>query len=414
MDSTHIFHPFASWTQHPRFEIDQAVHELVASQHELSGIFEQLYPHLSIDITNVHTDFTSLQTGLRRVDLATKALLPPIYFNELHRHNHAAVPHRALETAEVLENILLHLSFHELLLARQVSRQFRAVVDETQILRQMMFLHPDDDTTFFRVPFNDSNELAQTLLPETRPHLTISSYLYSSESSLNVNQKRISIKLTCTDGLHHFSIRAQYRRMLVSQPPLKKISLESVSCCKFERDHLRSYYDRLPEIEPLEVDTGITIGHVYDLAEKVAKEHMLCPLAPALTLDKDGLVNPEIKFSGIVDVPWHKLDGVDLVDPFCNEAGSGCFIDPFCLDPWTAFPTSPRKKVKKSQKKVVKKKAKEDAKQQAHLEAYRLAKVLAAHNEVPIPTLEEYDEKRVYYESLTKPFWFDTVMSRHY
>lgn len=125
----------APWTLDPDFDLEATHRQLVASQYALLGAFQHLRTRLAEGGNDIHIDLAKVQGGLLQVDSAIKAFLPPRYFNEL-RPSHAALePHRALNTTEILESILVQLNIRDLLTARQINRKFRAVISSTQSLQ---------------------------------------------------------------------------------------------------------------------------------------------------------------------------------------------------------------------------------------------------------------------------------------
>lgn len=123
--------------------------------------------------------------------------------------------------------------------------------------------------------------------------------------------------------------------------------------------------------------------NIYDAAEAIAKEHRLCPLAPIELLDDEGIVHPDVGFIGFVEATDDPTDGQNR---------------------WRFDPTAFRGSARGEER---------SAKDKSHLYAYSTAEMLAAHSEIAIPTLAEYDEERVYYESLPRPYWLDGIDGPH-
>jgi hypothetical protein len=388
MDAAFGTGPFlASWTLGPQFVMEESLRELVASQHATFRAFKELRGCLTTADKSVQDATKELEDELHRVDAATKAFLPPRYFNELHGHDALTMPHRALSTAEILETIFLQLDLEDLLVLRKINRKFRDVISETKSLQQATFLSAATDK-HFRIPLSDSHhiDMIGALFDVQRPRLQISGKTSIHESGMPMpNQTQVQIQIT--GELERFNVTSMYRRMLVCQPPVKEIIVQPMSCCGSRRHYLRSYYDKGPVQTPLKAETGITLGDIYDFAAQVAKQHRLCPCASTESLDDQGFVHPKIALSGTVDAESH-----DQINNCIDPLGLCGTLPPLSTPP----DSSNRSKKKK-----------------VHLKAYRTAKLLAAHNDVPIPTLKEYDEKRVYYEGLPKPYWLDSMTSRY-
>jgi hypothetical protein len=183
----------------------------------------------------------------------------------------------------------------------------------------------------------------------------------------------VRIELKCDAGLDRFVISSVYLQILICQPPVTTVKVGYVGCCcRDKRQLLRSYYDKVITLD-LDVETGVTIGDVYNAAANVVKEHRFCPLAPIEMMDDEGIVQPNVGFIGF------------------GEGTNG-------LEGWRLEPDAYRGSARREGR---------SAKDKSHLQAYSTAKMLAAHNEIAIPTMAVYDEKRIYYESLPRPYWLD-------
>jgi hypothetical protein len=240
-------------------------------------------------------DISNLEKSLLRMDQATKTFVPPKFFNELHNHNGSSTPHRLLDITEILERIFLLCDIQGLLILRQVNRNFRDVIAQSSGLQRALFLKADISRAF-DMPASMEN----LSVPDNLPRLKTFGVPHIDESGVLTSQTNVRVNLQCGDGFDRFTISPLYRRMLVCQPPVKKLTIDSLSCCGARRDILRTYFESISHDTELEVDTGVRVGDVYDAAEAEAIVHRLCPLASVEMMNDDGIVHPDVKYSGFV------------------------------------------------------------------------------------------------------------------
>lgn len=271
----------APWTRKLSFDLEASVRELVASQNATREAFRELCDFVSLNNSEVRGKVSVADAAIQRMDEATKALIQPRFFNELHDHTAPKSPHRALEVVEVAESIFLFLGMKDILNLRKVNRHFYDIVSQRPELQKALFLLPDSEKAFTipMVSFADffSDEHRSKL--SDYPDLVLTQLNSQSDFTLSITQHKVRAKFRCSKGLDKFSLSPMFRRMLVSQPPIKKVTIDSISCCRFgdRGHHLRSYYNK-KAAPVVENEIGVTIGDIYDAAEAITKEHRLCPL----------------------------------------------------------------------------------------------------------------------------------------
>ena len=90
------------------------------------------------------------------------------------------------------------------------------------------------------------------------------------------------------------------KRMLVTQPPVKEMDVYVMHCCNPPR--MSPYRDRKadPGVEMLKSETGITVGQIFEVIERMQREHMLCPNGQVAQLNSDGYVKLQMTIEGSV------------------------------------------------------------------------------------------------------------------
>ena len=94
------------------------------------------------------------------------------------------------------------------------------------------------------------------------------------------------------------------RAMFVCQPTLYKADV-ILGCCHHARvDRLFGFQPQPAALQPpadvpaIESETGLKYGHLLDTAERLRKEHALCPYAEAHDHNEDGSVKVRVTFAG--------------------------------------------------------------------------------------------------------------------
>ena len=366
------------------FDTESSIRELVTSLHAVVEAFKQFSETIPTNIRMNCVYFSGVDAALSRMDDAAKAIVPSRFFNEHSLYPSTALD-RLLNTTELVAEIFSYFDLPNLLVLRQVNHRFRDVIG-TQKLQKALFMIPDMSSRF-RIPMENFDSFrSDKNLEKVNEYPRLKILQTSSPwSTFAAPTPGVRIELSCDAGLERFVISSLYRQMLVCQPPIKRFTVDHVGCCRDRRQTLRAYHNNVAK-PVVEVETGVIIGDVYDAAKAIVKEHHLCPLAPIDILDDEGVVQPDVGFVGFVDT-----DGIQSIQD----------QNLWAFGPTTAgvLGASPRR-------------AERSAKDKSHLQAYSTAKLLAAHNEIAIPTLAEYDAQRVYYDGLPQPYWLEQGLPR--
>jgi hypothetical protein len=103
-----------------------------------------------------------------------------------------------------------------------------------------------------------------------------------------------------------------YRAMLITQPPIKVVTMVA-NCCSpdgYGYGYPPGHFLRLtngpptpdPSLPQITSETGITLGDLLDAAETVVEAHRLCPQAPFTALNDGRYVRVAARFEGTVRV----------------------------------------------------------------------------------------------------------------
>jgi hypothetical protein len=144
----------AAWALRPGLDMESSIRELVASQHAVMKAFRQVSDSTIINTSTCSINFSEIESALRRMDNAAKAIVPHRFFNEQHCLNPISAPRRLLRTTEVVAKIFEYLDVCHLLVLRQVNHKFRDVVDGTRRLQKALFMMPDV-TSRFSIPMDN-------------------------------------------------------------------------------------------------------------------------------------------------------------------------------------------------------------------------------------------------------------------
>lgn len=239
-------------------------------------------------------------------------------------------------TAELLEGILLHLTPRQLLDAIRVNHATLQIFKDSPKLLDMLHLRRHIDG-FLRNNVSGGFPGISIQLDST-----LASSSLRSIDEFTFNQVPVTVEF---DRASNLAIGARCRSMQILQPPVVHMKA-TVSCCSFNYNSNRgdrfdewggagfrtidipsprpNNWDRAAEgqeeeeggedsipkestvgddvARTLEIycATGLTIGHIYDAAQKIRQAHLHCPHASVALHAADGTVKPEIIFAAVL------------------------------------------------------------------------------------------------------------------
>lgn len=209
---------------------------------------------------------------------------------------------QVFDTPELLEHILLDLPVRLLISAPLVNRTFASTCYNSQYIQRRLGLRPDPNaslTTTFYSP-----------LEFWTFHCTINAGRSQGDSSISTKGTKYYISARFGSYARNDQwlpkLGTRVRTMLICQPPVNKIKAYLNCCCPpKERSWMGSATTRARRTTPetLRSQSGITVGDLYDAAERLAKEHALCPFAEGFQINEDGIVDVCVTFEAVVYLP---------------------------------------------------------------------------------------------------------------
>ena len=174
----------------------------------------------------------------------------PLSYNEIRRDD-VAIASRVMAMPELTEAILSYTSIPDILDVSQVSRSLKAIIEASPKLQRQLFLKPAESTsvvhTLTEMPFEDMTVERLGDGPDGETRLKVEVGIRKC--------KRVNIGST-------------RRRMLICQPPLKRIFVTSA----FDECHVifRNGHEELHSA------AGLTVGDLYDKALELVRVDSPC------------------------------------------------------------------------------------------------------------------------------------------
>ncbi|KAK3691149.1 hypothetical protein LTR37_018853 [Vermiconidia calcicola] len=263
---------------------------------------------------------------------------------------------KVFNISELLEHILLRLSFQDILKAQQVSKQFFNAIEASSTIQKTMCLQPDPTSNYQRqadVVFRSWH------LHEPRPPITIAQEKRIFLTAF-VAHAPDSDDLLWRLGICIFSENklpnpgGRIRSTLICQPPV--LHMDVYATCCHPSDNIE---DRGDPTSTVTSETGITIGDILDTATRLRAEHRLCPFAHPLHHTNEGFVEKhvEIDLEAMMKLP--ETDPIMLALQLRKRR---------CLEEWKDWPQTADR-----------------------LHQYIISKQAALDNGMPIPTLAEFE-----------------------
>ena len=266
-------------------------------------------------ITHIEKALKLAQADLNGLDRFFSVCLAPSFYAGLPTPTSVVSAMKVFNTTELVEEIFKHLDVMDLLRAQQVNKQMANVVQSSSMLRRLMFLTPSKSKHFRKLD------------------------LSGKAGAKFVKIETVPLDYEDTTNLEAFKVQFMYRlprlgsraRMLqLCQPPIRSMEYRP-TCCGYNSD------DEDPEEDGLNVfgwrkvenQDGLTLGDLYDTAEKLMADHRLCVDArESLYDDDDGFVRPKIVFSGTVELEANdplvlkklaRMAKIDAIEEACCE-----------------------------------------------------------------------------------------------
>lgn len=95
------------------------------------------------------------------------------------------------------------------------------------------------------------------------------------------------------------NIGSRIRRMFVTQPPVKQLSV-TLNCCPSANGYPAQYNN--PPAQDVSNANGLTVGDLYDYTEKLLDQHRNCSAAYSGLLEDDGTVQVGVRFVGKIQL----------------------------------------------------------------------------------------------------------------
>ncbi|KAK5681083.1 hypothetical protein LTS10_006843 [Elasticomyces elasticus] len=242
----------------------------------------------------------SAQQSVLRLGEHQRNCLAPAYFNQCSKPGKStSAAHEAFAITEMLEQILLDLSTADLLQAQQVNKRMRDVIDDSTALQQKMFLLPNIGAQFDVLSVGC---VVRSFRPMKRePGISIrcaQAFPITRIPECQTNRRLHSVQARFVQPLPRPGDRV--RRMLITQPPLKEVSMAIICCAPNSRASIGMLR---PEHSRLSNRDGLTIGELYDEVQRVLEEHHNCPFAGPEMHTVNGSVNAQVYFEAKIELP---------------------------------------------------------------------------------------------------------------
>ncbi|KAK4895562.1 hypothetical protein LTR27_006345 [Elasticomyces elasticus] len=235
--------------------------------------------------------FESADASLLRLSERQRSIQYLIEFGlRMARRDHKTAARKAFDVAELTELILADLDNGDLLRMMQVDRTSRNTIMQSTVLQRKLHLLPDANAHLRLLPVidlmrdtaetDDSDDSAIELHHgHGRAH-----YLdYQGPPEQALRREHRQVIASFHGRLPRLGSRI--RSMLISQPPLTEMCMNIGCCCPMYGPPGRIQRDR-----------GITLGDLYDFAERLIAQHENCPFAHPNDHNADGTVKVCVTF----------------------------------------------------------------------------------------------------------------------
>ncbi|KAK3696626.1 hypothetical protein LTR37_017879 [Vermiconidia calcicola] len=181
------------------------------------------------------------------------------HYNE-HRPDGSTIASHAFRKPELLENILRHCDWTDIMSFEQTCKDARAVVSRSRELQIKLCLHPAPEVSAVMAPFSylDSQSWNRRGFFCYESHFRralIARFL------LKMDDHRLPYRLP--------QIGTRWKRMLILQPPIKTMGV-TMPCCGPRTINAPRARSSLGKVTS---ETGLTLGDLYEWTENMFLEH---------------------------------------------------------------------------------------------------------------------------------------------
>ncbi|KAK4545772.1 hypothetical protein LTR36_002726 [Oleoguttula mirabilis] len=241
----------------------------------------------------------SLQADADGLDTFFRSITLPFLYNEQCPTDAKHVAQRVFDIPEIFKGILVELECLDLLESILVNRQFRDAVLSSKRLQRRLSLLPEPDAPFSTTKFIrclpgycffTTSETWSGYNPFISSPLILGLECDEDGLSVQIEPKARPLGSRC-------------RNIYFCQPPVEEIYVYTSCCADVD------LYDVLEEFLPdgslslIKNEGGLTIGDLWDEAEKLFQEHGNCANADWDELDDGGRVQMKVYFKAIVKLP---------------------------------------------------------------------------------------------------------------
>lgn len=185
----------------------------------------------------------------------------PKFYNE-RRLPESTIASQVLLVPELLELILVHLHFHNILNVSATCHGIRDVVDASPRLLPNLFLKP------MPVPKENCRQTCRFQTPFGRG--VVSNFNVWVRDHETVVAREVMAEIHYIDEPSAvLKVNPKWRKMLICQPPPERMSVV-VAC----RMHLDTFYDNV--VRDVSNPTGLTVGDLYSKAEEILQGSSPC------------------------------------------------------------------------------------------------------------------------------------------
>lgn len=215
------------------------------------------------DFTQMKQHLVEIERGLLGFEKYLSTTIEPEYYAE-HRQPSSETATKAFNIPELLENILQNLGVVDVMRCYAMNRAFRDTIENSTKLQTSLFLHPAPQDEPVRVPF-DFQSFSCTIYPQIFPH--------------NYGTISVTIRAEADEDFALPTIGSRWKRMLVRQPPVRKMHYRIECSHKSVSAMIRGPAPN-PEHRSNHIivsEEGLTVHDLYEAAKTLIDEHRDCP-----------------------------------------------------------------------------------------------------------------------------------------
>ncbi|KAK3627896.1 hypothetical protein LTR56_003886 [Elasticomyces elasticus] len=206
--------------------------------------------------------------------------------------------HKVFGITEILELILREFSTAELLSAQRVNNRMRDVIDGSKDLMQRLFLLPGygSHIDVLSTAGFDGNFMRQT----RNIRISNTCYVRPNKAQNDQSNGRLYLEVEVLFDQPLPRVGSRIRQMFITQPPAKSFTM-AINCCDPDDRELLGA-EPLPAVQ-ITNPAGVTIGELYDEAQRAMQQHINCPFADWRNHTASGAVDLKITFKAQLNLP---------------------------------------------------------------------------------------------------------------